>query len=142
MSEQEETPEKPERGVFLRSVFGPFKSRVLVEMSTDKAREMFGDDLQGSGGQVLNAVERDLEKVRAGDEVLADSALAATALQLAFEMDHPYNSATSKSMCAKVLRDLLTEIRAMAPPAKKSDTIDALAARRAERHGRDAAAQG
>ena len=50
---------------------------------------------------VVDAVTRDLESL--GD--LKDSALAASALELAAAVDAPDNSATSKSMCARELRE-------------------------------------
>lgn len=73
------------------------------------------------------AVARDLKQF--GREA-RDSALAATALALAAELDDPSNSATSKSMCAKSMVDVLRELRAVAPPKREADDLDDLTARR------------
>jgi hypothetical protein len=86
---------------------------------------------QGSG-EVRKAVTRDL-KVMPG---VKDSALAASALALADEMDSPNNSATSKSMCAKELRETMATLRGLAPPAEKPDRLDDLSARRVQRRRR------
>lgn len=81
---------------------------------------------------VREAVECDLAEIRRTAPQLADSALAATALALAEEMDGD-NSATSKSMCARALMDALEQLRALAPPRKESDGIDRIAAQRQKR---------
>jgi hypothetical protein len=77
---------------------------------------------------VVEAVEAELAKSPA-----ANSAMAATALALARELDAPGNSATSKSMCAKALVDVLRELRALAPPAEEETELDR---RRREREQR------
>jgi hypothetical protein len=77
---------------------------------------------------VVEAVEADL-----AESPLAKSAMAATALALAREIDAPGNSATSKSMCAKALVDVLREMRALAPPAEEETELDR---RRREREQR------
>jgi hypothetical protein len=59
---------------------------------------------------VFESTERELERLG-----VAGSALAAVALAMAEQIDGP-GSATSKSMCAKVLADVLRELRALAPP--------------------------
>lgn len=79
---------------------------------------------------VLDAVQRDLKDFPAQ---LAQSALGATAEALATELDDPTNSATSKSMCAKALADVMSQLRALAPPKKEGDRLDDLAERRASR---------
>ncbi len=84
-------------------------------------------------GAVETALCADLAVIRAASPQLADSALAATALAMAREIDKPRNSATSKSMCAARLTDALEELRALTPPAKESDGVDDLKRRRAER---------
>ena len=80
---------------------------------------------------VVGSVERELE------ELGSDGALAATALAMAREIDGE-NSATSKSMCAKVLMDVLGQIRALAPPKKQEDRVDEIAKRREKRVARSA----
>jgi hypothetical protein len=62
----------------------------------------------------------------------ADTTLAATALALAAELDGN-NSATSKSMCAKSMIDVLRELRAIAPPKLEADGVTDLNARREAR---------
>jgi pyruvate/2-oxoglutarate dehydrogenase complex dihydrolipoamide acyltransferase (E2) component len=78
---------------------------------------------------VVAAVKRDLADMGA----VGRSALAASALALARELDNPENSATSKSMCAKALIETMDRLRAQAPPKKENDRLDELAARRAAR---------
>lgn len=80
---------------------------------------------------VVRAVNRDLKAL--GDRALATSALAETALSLAREMDKKDNSATSKSMCARALIEVLEQLRDLAPPKRDADDIDDLASRRRER---------
>lgn len=123
------------RGARIVSVFGQFNSRVLVEMSTNAALEVFPDGaLVGAGRMdVVDAVERDVEALRRRDPALADSTLAASALAMAYELANPYNSATSKSMCHKALQDAMRELRELAPPAEERDELDDLAARRVAR---------
>jgi hypothetical protein len=70
------------------------------------------------------------------DAVLARSALAATAVILAKELDAADNSATSKSMCAGQLRDTMDRLRELVPKAAEKDKLDALKARRATRLAR------
>jgi hypothetical protein len=116
------------------SVFGPFSSRALVEMSVKDAEELFPDGLGSAGSsRVVDAVERDLATIRQVVPALADSALAATAISLAYEIEHPYNSATSKSMCAKALMDAMATLRELAPPKQERDDLDEISAARARR---------
>jgi hypothetical protein len=71
---------------------------------------------------------------------LAESALAASALALAREMDSASNSATSKSMCANALHAALRELRDLAPATEEADQLDQLAAKRADRIARSSKA--
>lgn len=91
---------------------------------------------------VSAAVERDLAVLAERDAELAESGLAASALALAATLDHPGNSATSKSMCAKALLDTLDRLRDLAPEKKENDGIDELRTRRSARLDRGAAATG
>jgi hypothetical protein len=75
---------------------------------------------------VREAVERELNALGAADS------LAATALAMASEIDGQ-TSATSKSMCAKVLVDVMERVRAAAPPAETKDPVDELRQRRQRR---------
>jgi hypothetical protein len=84
---------------------------------------------------VSEALERDLAEIRLVAPALADSSLAATAQALAAELDSPSNSATSKSMCAKVFSEVMGQLRALAPAKREKDDLDDLAARRAKRLG-------
>lgn len=81
---------------------------------------------------VRAAVARDL-KALPGDH--ARSALAATALALAREIDDPGNPATAKSMCARALTETLDKLRALAPQEEREDGVDEIASRRAARLG-------
>lgn len=127
-----------EHGARVVSVFGPFASRVLIEMPASAAAEMFPNGaLAGSGrSNVIDAVERDLAEIAETDERLAESALAATASALAYELEHPYNSATAKSMCAGRLIEAMERLRELAPPRKEKDRVDEIAEHRAARRAR------
>src|ERR1017187_1307213 len=81
-------------------------------------------------GEATRAVERDLARI---PEELADSALAAACLAMARELDSPINSATSKSMCAKALLDILNRLHELIPADEERDDLDDLATRRAAR---------
>lgn len=83
---------------------------------------------------VVDAVNRDLDRLRRRDPLLADSALAATALAMAAEIDAA-NSATSKSMCEAALQKALDRLAELAPPERERDGLDDLSARRAKRRG-------
>ncbi len=85
-------------------------------------------------------MERDIAKIRTLDPALADSTLAASSLALAREIDSEFNSATSKSMCAKALLDTMDRLRELTPVEQEGDALDDLAARRATRIGGTAAA--
>lgn len=87
---------------------------------------------------VAEAVERDLAVIAKSDKELAQSALAMSALRLAREMDTSDNSATSKSMCARELRDTMDRLRELAPKEEKEDGLDDLSKRRAARRAKRA----
>lgn len=82
---------------------------------------------------VVDAVRKDLAAFAKTDRGLAESALAATVLALAYELDNPGNSATSKAMCAGQLRESMDRLRELMPPKAKKDALDELSARRAKR---------
>lgn len=82
---------------------------------------------------VVGAVRRDLERL--GDEA-SGSALAATALALAAELDDAENSATSKSMCARALNETMASLRELAPPKPTADRIDEVKEKREDRRSR------
>lgn len=129
------------RGARVVSVFGPFASRVLIEMPVSAAVEMFPDGALAAAGPsyVIDAVERDVAAIRERDPQLADSTLAASALAMAYEIANPYNSATSKSMCDKAMRDAMKTLRDLLPPERKKDGVDVLAQRRDARRAKLAA---
>ena len=85
---------------------------------------------------VEEAVQRDIAAIARRDSSLASSALAATALSMARELDDKGNSATSKSMCAARLLDTLDRLRELAPEEETKDNLDDLSARRAARLAR------
>jgi hypothetical protein len=85
---------------------------------------------------VSNALQKDIEALGAR---AVGSTLAETALALARELDKPKNSATSKSMCAKAMIDVLRELRSVAPANRGADGVDDLRARRKSRRSAAAA---
>jgi hypothetical protein len=126
--------EKPDPGktAYLVSLHGPFDSRALVDLPTKVAEELFEGALTQHGPRrVIEAAERAVEKIAETDPDLADSVLAATAIALAFQIEHPGNSATSKSMVARELRETMDRLRELAPPvAARRDSIDELKEKR------------
>lgn len=90
-------------------------------------------------GKVAPAIRRELRRLAERDADLAASALAATALTLAKELDDPENSATSKSMCAKALNETMEKLLALAPVEEEKDGLDELTSRREQRRGGTAA---
>lgn len=78
---------------------------------------------------VVEAVNRELARM---PEDLGCSTLAASALALAEEIDGR-NSATSKSMCAKELRETMGLLRSLAPPKVETDRLDEVSKRRRRR---------
>lgn len=125
-------------GARVVSVFGPFASRVLVEMPASVAEGLFDGQPLGdcAPGNVVDAIARDIEPMPG---TLSSSAIAAVALALGREIEHPYNSATSKSMCAGRITEIMGELRALCPPERKADSIDDLAAARDARRAAVAA---
>lgn len=63
---------------------------------------------------------------------VGSSALVESAVALARELD-ARNSATSKSMCARALKETMDRLRELAPPPKTADRLDDLTARREKR---------
>lgn len=132
------------RGARVVSICGPFGSRALLDVPTEVAEGVFVHPLAMSGpSSVIDAVARDLDAIRERDAVAADSALAATATRLAYELENPYNSATSKSMCAKALIDALDRLQVQVSDAdEEEDRLDELSSRRAARLAGGTAAKG
>lgn len=79
---------------------------------------------------VVDAVDRDVDEIRKAAPALADSALAAAALALAYEIADPYNSATAKAACTKALMEAMATLRELAPPAETKDDLDSIIAGR------------
>ena len=92
----------------------------------------------------VTAVRRDLRAIAKRDAALARSGIAASVVAMARELDYPWNSATSKSMCARAMREALDRLDEIAPAEEETDALDQLAAQRkqriADRAGRAAAA--
>jgi hypothetical protein len=80
----------------------------------------------------MSVVESVAREIGGLGEKAAGSVMAETALSLAHELDGE-NSATSKSMCAKALIDVMRELRVLAPPRKESDDLAKLRQRRDKR---------
>ena len=85
--------------------------------------------MTGKPGLVEAAVKADLKEM---GKPLEGSGLAAVAVAMAQEIDAD-NSATSKSMCAKALQDILSQLRTLAPAKAERDRIDDLADKRNRR---------
>lgn len=130
-----------ERKGCIVGVFGPFQSRALVEVPTSVAQDMVDEKvIDPAPAFLMDAVAADLAELRKRDPGVADSALGASAMALALEMSNPHNSATSKSMCAKVLIDTMERLRELAPPAAADDRIDEVNKKREQRRRRNASA--
>lgn len=84
-------------------------------------------------GDVEKAVRSDLKRINDRSPDIATSGLAATAVALAQSIDHPRTSPTARSMCAKALMDALETLNAQTPEEARSDAVDELTRRRAER---------
>lgn len=84
-----------------------------------------------SAGPVEKAVRSDLKRIEKLDPELARGGLAASVVALAQEIDNADNSATSKSMCARALREALDRLLELAPPQENDDRIDDLQSRAA-----------
>ena len=124
------------RVVSIWGAIGKFNGRVLLEMTVDDAAQLFAEPLERSvRTNVIEAAERDVALIRKRDAKLGKSALAATAIALAYEIEHPYNSATSKSMCSREIRETIDRLRELAPEDEEADQLDSLAAQRAARIG-------
>jgi len=89
-------------------------------------------------GRVQEAVARDIARVSVTSPELASGALAATALAVAAQIDNPKNSATSKSMLARVLVDALDRLFTLTPEERADDGIDQLTRARQKRKARNA----
>ena len=114
----------------------------LVEMHVDRVEEVFGDlPIADAGGtEVVDATRAELAEIRKRDPQVADSALAAAALSMAFELDHPYNSATAKSYCVKELRQTMERLSELAPLGEEGGSrLDELRRKREEATRRSAA---
>lgn len=84
---------------------------------------------------VAMAVSAELGELERRDRGLATGSLAALALSLAAMVDDEGNSATSRSMCAARLAEVLREIRELAPAVERGDILDEIGTRRAKRAG-------
>ena len=123
--EPQALPDLADLGARVVSVYGPFGSRTMVTMTTELANRLFPQGLEASGrSDTVDAVERALEKIRERDPDLADGPYAASARAMAGEVDHPFNSATSKSMCTGKMHDALDRLRELCPPVQEADALD------------------
>lgn len=86
---------------------------------------------------VQDAMRGDLERLGPRAE---ESALAETALAVAKRLDSPKTGGAAASMCAKVMIDLLRELRALAPPVKEADGVTNINEKRRGRRDRGATA--
>lgn len=98
------------------------QDRTTIEVSTDLAAFLFRKPLSESGqASVATAVEEDLALIRQRDEKVANSAIAAAALRMGYELDDPFNSATSKSQCAKALQAHMDRLLELSPPGQEEE---------------------
>lgn len=116
-------------GIEVVSVFGPFASRVLLNVPTDFAGELLeGRPVSAFAPTgVIDGVRADLERLSSED--LRSSGLAAAALSLAMTVENPYTSATARASCAKELREYLAELRELAPPNEQPTPVDDIQSR-------------
>lgn len=110
-----------------------------LSIAAATGRRLAGKGSRVPGSGVVAAVERDIAEIARRSPELAESGLAATALALAAAVDDTHNSATSRSMCARELREHLDRLRELAPPLEEVDRIDELRARRTVALARDVA---
>lgn len=85
---------------------------------------------------VLRGVNADLKAMEDRLPGVSSSGLAEAARALARELGAPDNSATSKALCARALRETLDRLADMLPPENGRDGIDQLAVERARRRAR------
>lgn len=123
-------------GARVLRVFGLKRERALIEVPTEAIGELLAQ--ASDEDSVVTAVERDLEQIARLDPELSGTAEAAVAIELARQLDDPFNSAHSKSLCARALIEALEDLRERAPDAPEADSLDELAARRATRLARAA----
>lgn len=111
--EEAKAEDRPEARVV--SVFGNGLF-VLVEMHVDRAREEFGDRALASAGRtdVIDATEKQLAELREKSAAVADSALAAGAMRMAYELDDPHTSATAKANCLSELHKAMDRLLELA----------------------------
>lgn len=81
----------------------------------------------------MEAVEQDVAAL--GALPAGSAAIVASAFALARELDDK-NSATSKSMCARALREAMDRLRELAPQTPQTDALDELANRRSARRAK------
>jgi hypothetical protein len=129
-------------GLMLVAVFGPFGRRALVEMSAERALGLFDQPLSPALAptRVIDATLNGLAELAKRAPGIDESSIAATAVALAYEIDSPFNSATSKSLCAKQLRETMALLNDAAPE-KATDRLDELGAKRSARQQKLAAAR-
>lgn len=107
------------------SIFGPFNSQALIQVSATVALKMVdAGELEPCGRGVIDAIDAELAELRERAPALAGSVLAAAARALAFELESPYNSLTSKAQATKELREDMDRLRELAPPERKRDKLD------------------
>ncbi|MBC6458412.1 hypothetical protein [Actinomadura sp. HBU206391] len=81
-------------------------------------------------GKLVDAVQADLDR---WGPAVAETALAASALDLARRLDTPDVTPTPASMLHAQLRATLADLQKLAPDQSASDEIDDLEAKRKER---------
>jgi argininosuccinate synthase len=114
-------------------------------MPAEYALELFRDIGQPeSRSLVIQAVEHEigaLEERAAATGTEFRESYAAVAVEMALQLEHPFNSATSKSMCAKALNETMDKLHALAPTEQSGDGVDELQKKRDTRRQAAAVAQ-
>lgn len=110
--------------------------RVVISAPRDLAEYLFQAPLSlSASSSSIEAAERDVDKIRERDPAIGESVIAATVVRMAYEVDNPFNSATSKAQCAKELRQAFESLleQSPAPPEEEGDLERIRRARSARR---------
>lgn len=113
-------------GVEVVSVFGPRGCRVLLNVPLELAQAIMEGEPESAfvPTGVIDGVRHDLEQL--GDAELLRSGLAAAALSLALTIENPYTSADGRSKCSKELREVVGQLRLLAPAEPVPTPVEGL----------------
>jgi hypothetical protein len=112
---------------FVVALYGPEKTRALVDMPRKQAEDLFDGKLHDKGDpRLIEAVEGELADLANRDTKLAAGTLAMAAVLIAQQLTAPGNSATAKANLMKELREILATLRELAPAERVRDGLDAI----------------